>query len=233
MLRDIIRKLATCHIFWAADFVDFTSGVTECYTDIENIKNYGMFVCTPVDVSSVKRSCWYKYVSVVSLTIVKFYYKKCRWNWNLRFLLLQNFHEGVKVQLMVATTMTTPLMTLTPQMWKMTASFKKKKTPLLAMNSSGEFPKPLKEKYLEQLHKVYSKCVAVSEYLPQLFTAQNSRTILGSSMYAAEIPRDLTAYTAFNDDLPPQHCRHKGTLCLISLFVTVCISPLWQAHFIR
>ena len=108
----------------------------------------------------------------------------------------------------------------------MTASFKKKKTPLLAMNSSGEFPKPLKEKYLEQLHKVYSKCVAVLEYLPQLFTAQNSRTIL-ESMYAAKIPKDLTVYTTFNDNLPPQHCKHKGTLCLNYLFVIVCILPLW------
>ena len=43
MLYNLISRLATCHIFWAADFVQYAEAAQECYTDITNITNYSVF----------------------------------------------------------------------------------------------------------------------------------------------------------------------------------------------
>ncbi len=46
MLREIIQKYATCHVFWAADFKQYSDASEKCYSDIANITNYGAFRAT-------------------------------------------------------------------------------------------------------------------------------------------------------------------------------------------
>jgi len=43
MMRRLVDKVATCHIFWAADFLDITGVVTSFYSDIYAITNYHHF----------------------------------------------------------------------------------------------------------------------------------------------------------------------------------------------
>lgn len=44
MLRDIISTIATCNIFWSADFRQWRVAVDQMYPDsIDSITNYGIF----------------------------------------------------------------------------------------------------------------------------------------------------------------------------------------------
>jgi hypothetical protein len=44
MLRDIISSIATCNIFWAADFLNWKTAVDQLYpTEIDNISNLAIF----------------------------------------------------------------------------------------------------------------------------------------------------------------------------------------------
>jgi hypothetical protein len=48
------------------------------------------------------------------------------------------------------------------------------------------YPKDLDPKFLKQLNKVYTSCIHLSQYLPQLITLENSHLIHQAGLYIAE-----------------------------------------------
>ena len=108
--------------------------------------------------------------------------------------------------LVVATSSTGTLMELQPNMWKQTATKRRKHTPLIYFNCIAGYPKELKPKYLEQLEKVYSKCISPAHYLPQLFTDVNCTDILETGLHVSEMVLPIENYTVFNESDVPQHC---------------------------
>ena len=121
--------------------------------------------------------------------------------------MFQGFDKTPKVVLAVATSSTGTLMELQPNMWKQTATKKRKHTLLIHFNCIAGYPKELKPKYLEQLEKVYSKCILPSHYLPQLFTDVNCTDILATGLHVSEMVLPIENYTVFNESDVPQHCH--------------------------
>ncbi len=56
-MQKLIEKVATCVIFWAADFKDFTSASTECYSEVQNISNCYDSTCSKYN--SDCQELWY------------------------------------------------------------------------------------------------------------------------------------------------------------------------------
>ena len=91
----------------------------------------------------------------------------------LRTSVFQDFHKTDPAELRVSTFNTSTCITLPPSMWQQITNGKRKKTPLVCMTNL-DFPKELKQKYLEQLDKVYTKCIFPGQFLPQLFNESNA-----------------------------------------------------------
>jgi len=74
-----------------------------------------------------------------------------------------------------------------------------------------DYPEQLAENYLEQLNKVYSTCINPTQYLPLLFTPENSALILQVGTYASEQQHPYTSsawYTTIGEGTIPQYCKY-------------------------
>jgi len=125
--------------------------------------------------------------------------------------IFQHFDTKIKFELQVAHTGTGSFMTLPDDMWSMLATPRTRHTEILTNLYVG-FPKTLKPKYQEQLAKVYSKCIFPAQYLPQLFTDNNKKYLLRSSLHIAEVPGNIAEYTQFTETSIPQMCRFAGII---------------------
>jgi hypothetical protein len=45
-MRDIINRVATTHIFWAADFQSYADVIASTYDEIQNVTNFHHFKAT-------------------------------------------------------------------------------------------------------------------------------------------------------------------------------------------
>lgn len=75
----------------------------------------------------------------------------------------------------------------------------------------------LDTKPLEQLHKVYADCIHPQQYLPQLFTEENSELILQAGPHCSEQILPYEYYTDLGGAAVPQHCRYVGEACMYFL----------------
>ena len=127
----------------------------------------------------------------------------------LRTSVFQDFHKTDPAELRVSTFNTSTCITLPPSMWQQITNGKRKKTPLVCMTNL-DFPKELKQKYLEQLDKVYTKCIFPGQFLPQLFNKSNASIILKTRLHISEKQWKKEDYTNPYIHSIPQHCRHYG-----------------------
>ena len=55
----------------------------------------------------------------------------------------------------------------------------------------------MKDKYMEQMFKVYNSCIYKAQFLPQLVNESNIVEILQAGKYAAEYFEPISSYTFF------------------------------------
>ena len=159
MLQQLISRVATCYIFWAADYKQYSQAAEECYTDVHKISNYDTFCSSSSNVLPDYQGSWYVIINLqVYITIQNKTYRAPDCS-NLRTAVFQNYNKKMKPVLKVTTTTCGTLMTLTNDMWRQIAPTTKKHTKILTMEKVPGFPKPLRIKYFEQLENVYSKCI--------------------------------------------------------------------------
>jgi hypothetical protein len=115
------------------------------------------------------------------------------------------------VLLQVAITATGTRMELSSDMWKVQNN---RRTTVVSYNRLN-FPEPLDPKYVEQMDKVYTSCIHPSQFLPQLFNADNAALILQSGMYTAEHKQGLESYPILEKQSVAQHCKHIGIAGII------------------
>jgi hypothetical protein len=58
-MRNIINRVATTHIFWAADFHNYADVICTVYDEIPNISNYHHFKATNADKRYNFKYKWY------------------------------------------------------------------------------------------------------------------------------------------------------------------------------
>lgn len=63
-MRDIINRVATTHIFWAADFYNYAEVVGSIYDEIPNISNYHHFKATNANKHFNFDYQWYEYNTI-------------------------------------------------------------------------------------------------------------------------------------------------------------------------
>jgi hypothetical protein len=69
---------------------------------------------------------------------------------------------------------------------------------LQSMLQSGMFPSKLKkQKYMDQLRKVYDACISPSQYLPVLFTEDRYQYLLECGLHISEKVHPLKWYSGF------------------------------------
>ena len=136
-------------------------------------------------------------------------------------LAFQQLQNPKPVTLTVAVKSTSTRMDLSPTMW----NIQHNNTTTITTYHQNNFPLPLTDTQMQQLHKVYSTCIPPSQYLPQLFIPTNAKDILQIGEYDAEVKLKLTQYTTIRTYFVPQYCWHLPTMGTIS-FLLLSLFPL-------
>ena len=204
MLKEIVEQFAVCHVFWAADFRQYSDAAEECYTEIPKISNYHLFVGCRADAFSGSNLKRY-FVTCVEKVIITLNFRRFS---RLTDTVFQRFDQGHATKLMVGVGCNSSLMVLPHSMWHLKVSLLRQITKIKTYEKIKGYPKPLKAKYLEQIGSVYLKCISPSQFLPQIFTTSNSADILKGGSHISEISLPLNKYLTFSDTSILQHCQY-------------------------
>lgn len=151
--------MATTHIFWAADFVNYSDVTSSVYNEIPNISNYHHFKATNASISFDFPYNWYVMNTLAFLTL--FIYS------NIFKSFCNPFNTQINMD--IATSCGSSWLSV-GDLWSY--SFDAARN-LMNNLESGDYPLTITIKQYEQLLRVYETCISPSQFIPLLINDTN------------------------------------------------------------